>query len=468
MTIKQGNFFVGPYLKRIRHSKSFFYWSIIVLGYIGLYPGRLGYDGGLALKYLDEGRSTDIWTAQYFITLKFLTINGLTLALASLFGLLVLAFSFKFWLSSIEVMLNRNSSKLLQLSLLPIIIFFGLTVSHDSFLASGLLLIAAQELRRSSKSFSNRKRTLIDILASFSLSLSYLGLAILILYLGVLAFQKNLLRLALTLVLTFSFATLGAVFVNHQPTPPRYLFPLVADLKCVAQSPSSQLNETDIAFLKSLRDISEWKKLIACDNTDPVNSYLDNVRSGKVTITKFLKGYLAIANRNPAIVLGSHFLKSREAIPFPFSGLPNSAVEFPKNGILGQQTDKSLISGPDFLHVSIDSPEYLQKISILKPVEATLLLIAFIYNASSNFWGWGGFWFWFVLLVGILARRKYQNFNFFIFVAPTLLLHTLLIYLGPISAPRYVLSTILMGLSFAFLILQKSIYTASSISKIES
>jgi hypothetical protein len=445
----------NAFFRRILDSKSSFYWSIVALGFIGLYPGRLGYDGGVALEYINKGESTDIWTSQYFIFLKFITFNGTTLAIASLSGLVVLAISFKFWLTSIELILNVRSSKFIQLILLPIIIFFGLTVSHDSFLASGILLITGQALRKASRPTANRVQTWINLLACFSLSLSYLGLAVLIFYLIVLAFGRNFRSFSTSLLLTLALAILGATFVNHQSTPPRYLFPLVADLKCIAQSSAAQLDQTDIVFLTSLKDLSEWKKQIPCDNTDPVNSYLENVANGKVTTVDFLKGYFAIADKNPAIVLGSHFLKSREAIPFPFSSPPKAAVELPNDGILGQHSDKSLINGPDFLHVSIDSPRYIQEISILKPVQAILLFVGFMYNSSSSYWSWGGFWIWFIVLAGLIAKKRRNSINMYAFLAPTLLLHLFLIYLGPISAPRYVLSTILMGLSMSLLISQK-------------
>ena len=76
-------------------------YAAIGFWYLALYPGRLGYDYSLAIRMIQNGESTNWWTAFYFWILRVTSFNGRSIALISLIGLVVLALSLKYFLDAL-------------------------------------------------------------------------------------------------------------------------------------------------------------------------------------------------------------------------------------------------------------------------------------------------------------------------------------------------------------------------------
>jgi hypothetical protein len=112
---------------------------------------------------------------------------------------------------------------------------------------------------------------------------------------------------------------------------------------------------------------------------------------------------------------------------------------------VGLNTNIALQLGPEVLHPSIDLPSLKLDVNFLKPLESFALLGTFIVNQASWFWGWGGLWLW-PIFIYLLFRLKERNaLSLISLTYPILITHAVLIAVGPIPAPRYVMSTILVG-----------------------
>ena len=186
---------------------------------------------------------------------------------------------------------------------------------------------------------------------------------------------------------------------------------------------------------------------IPCNSTDPTAILLDTVLSKKIGQQDFINGYLRIAIKNPATVLTSHVIKAEQILPPPFFPHVNAAISFASNQPVGMKTDSSLINGSDFLHISIDDTT-IEKFSFTKPLELVALLAAYLFNISSNIWGWGGFWL--LLFLFYLSRKETSRGRALLISTPFLLLLISLSFAGPIAAPRYVFSVILAGLALTY------------------
>jgi hypothetical protein len=106
-------------------------------------------------------QSTDWWTAFYFRILEFSTFYGATIMLSSFIGLISLAFSLWFFLSS--VIQDRRILQKTYLAILstPLFGVFGVTVSHDVFQTAGIILFLGLLIRVRQNLISNRESSLI-------------------------------------------------------------------------------------------------------------------------------------------------------------------------------------------------------------------------------------------------------------------------------------------------------------------
>jgi hypothetical protein len=122
---------------------------------------------------------------------------------------------------------------------------------------------------------------------------------------------------------------------------------------------------------------------------------------------------------------------------------------------VGLNTNIALQLGPEVLHPSIDYLPLKLDINFLKPLESIALLGSFLVNQASWFWGWGGLWLW-PILIYFLFRLKERNPSVLIHLTyPVLITHAVIIAVGPIPAPRYVMSTILIGNVILFFLLSE-------------
>lgn len=417
----------------------------LLFWYVALFPGRIGYDGTLANNLMREGKSTDIWTGQYFLITKILTFSGKEIWLVALFQLAILAFALKVFCDTFIEDRKRSRMAWTVLCATPLIGVFGVTVAHDAYLCAGVIIAIADLATHDRDTLhDSRLSRIAGPLTTFLLSMNFLGYPILAFYILVKLLRRKFKFVIEILVFFLAFTSAASMIINHEITPPRYLFPLAADLKCVAQEPAAKLDFKDWAFLQTLATKDYLLNPVACNSTDSTAILLDSVLSGKVSQSDFIKSFLRIALKNPATVITSHVIKAEEILPPPFFPHVKSSINFNAGEPIGMKTDSSLINGSDFLHISIDDRS-IKKWKYNKLFEIIALFATYLFNISSNLWGWGGLWL--MISLFFIGRLKFPRGQFFILSTPFILLLISLALAGPIAAPRYAFSVIIAGIA---------------------
>jgi hypothetical protein len=224
--------------------------------------------------------------------------------------------------------------------------------------------------------------------------------------------------------------------------------PAVADLKCVTQHPEANISKSEWNFLATINPIENWKEPATCSSMDEALIPLSDSNIELVDRWEFLKYYLSIASKNPAIVIQAHLQRSSEALPPPFFQGPENQVDQDVRNPIGLNTNTALQLGPEVLHPSIDDPTLKIDLGPFIYVQNLLLFFSFLINQASWFLGWGGLWLRPTILIPIVYFRITRFKDLLVVSYPILTNHLFLTVFGPIPAPRYVMSTVLIGLTY--------------------
>jgi hypothetical protein len=418
---------------------------ISTIWYFALFPGRLGFDYSESIRIMQSGESTDWWTASFWWFLRITSFNGNTIMVSSAISLLVLGYAL-FYLSESLVSSRRSNRKALVIFFCsPLYGGFGLNVSHDVFIASGIILFTGFHLRI----LVNRNPTAISDLFAIVLA----GLLLITTHYGPFIIATNVALLLLKRYFRFGIVLLGvstvAFLVSHIGVTqvPKYglILPVLADIKCVAQHPQAEITTEEWDELILLAPRSEWENPTNCSMVDDAFRIMPSLVLDDVSLTTgLIKNYIGIAGRNSAVVAMAHIQRASVALPPPFfAGPPNQVILDPSIPI-GLGTNTALQSYAGVLHPSIDEPSVAKKISYLKILEVPAQGLIFIINQASWFWGWGGLWLWPIGIYTLLyLKRRYEG-SLLPLLSSTLVLHGLLLVLSA-PLPRYVMSTIVMG-----------------------
>lgn len=347
-----------------------------VTWYIGLFPGRIGYDPIQAINLMRVNQSTDWWTSWYFRVLEFSTFRGESIWFASLLSISVLYFSFVFFSNSLPLRSEVREKVQFLVCISPIFGNFAVTVSHDTFFVAGVLLLVGYSYNL--QTCNNPKvMKFIPLLAILLLLTSKSGYFVLFSFLLFLLFQdipkhKILHYVALILAL-FTISNLGITKTNV----PLEIMPAVADIKCVAQHTGANISNSEWYFLSTINSIENWKKPTTCSSMDEALIPLTNSKIESVDKREFLKNYLSIASKNAAIVIQAHLQRSSMALPPPFFQGPQNQVDQDISNPVGQNTNTALQLGPEVLHPSIDDPSLKIELGPFKHVQNLFLLPSF-------------------------------------------------------------------------------------------
>jgi hypothetical protein len=411
--------------------------------YIGLFPGRIGYDPIQAVKLMRSDKSTDWWTSLYFRVLELTTFQGKSIWFASLVSLLILYVSFKYFLYSIPVKNEILDKTSFVICISPLFGNFAVNLSHDVFFVSAIMLLLGYSYRRITQNKLAKGVFLpcfIIILLLCSKS-GYIIILLFLLYLVVIKVSKT--RILFYSGFTLFVFTISNLGVTKSPVPLEIL-PLVADLKCVVQHPKAEISEAEILYLSKIAKISEWREPATCSSMDKALDVFTNLQLNAIGKKEFLANYLSISSKNPAIVIQSHLQRSSVALPPPFFQGPQNHVDQNINNPVGLNTNTALQLGPEVLHPSIDDPSFKKELGPVKYLESILLLFSFLMNQAS--------WFWPTLLTPLFLFRM-SKFNALLKISyPIVGNHIFLFFFSPIPAPRYVMSTILIGFTYTVLL----------------
>lgn len=430
---------------RLSHLK----YYAVSFWFLALFPGRIGYDNVQALNTIRSGQSTDWWTAQYFWLLKISSVNGNAVYLTSFLSLIIGIYSIKRFIYAFQLSNRTNELSLLGLSVFPLLPVFMLTISHDAFATSGLVLLTSLLVGKSHqiKDFPLRKVsdfTLSILLLTTTFSGQVIAAFALISFLILYRNLKALILIASVLAVFF------VSFFGVTKTIPseKFLWPMIADIKCVVQHPEADTQPDLWIFLQTLAPISEWKAPVSCNKMDYAAGIISESALKQVNKIEFIGHYLRVAASNPQIVIVAHLQKSQGVLPPPFFQPPKNMISWDSEEPVGLGVDSSLQTQSEVLHISIDSEDYRYANPFLRVFEALALLPVFFINQASWFWGWAGFWFLFLVWSGFHFKVRNRNMH----LAPVIVFMLILIATSPESSARYSMGITIMGFTSMVLI----------------
>ena len=420
--------------------------------YVSLFPGRFGSDPVQSVLLMKRGESTDWWTALFFWFLKITTFNGHSIWLASLISIVSLYLCVYFFIFSLPSKSEDLQKTLFIICATPIFGNFGVNVNHDVFFTSGVLLALGLSLRHIYDPHKMPKFSVLGFAIILLLN-SKTGYAIIVLFLIFLALTRvkiiTVIGCGLFAVAVFLISSLGIT----KSTVPIHFLPAIADLKCVTQHPEARITNQEWQYLSTIADVEAWKLPKTCSSMDIAIGGIRSKKLDDLNSKDFVLNYVKIATRNPAIVIQAHLQRSAPALPPPFFQGPENQVDTNIQNPVGLNTNIALQQGPSVLHPSIDYPDFKVQNGFLKVLESVALFFSFIINQASWFWGWGGLWLWPIILYLIFQLNVRKARSLFILTYPLLANHFFLVLVGPIPAPRYVMSTILTGCILSILLI---------------
>lgn len=430
-------------------------WNIASLAaagfwYLGLFPGRVGYDSVQAINLMREDQSTDWWTAWYFRILEFSTFRGNSIWFASLISLCTLYLTLKYFIFSLPIKKVVLEKANFILCMSPLFGNFAVTVSHDTFFTSGILLLVGYSFR-SRFDFNSRMIQFAPMVIAALLLTSKSGYIALVAFLAFLLIRRTRgIRVFIYICFTLSLFALSNLGISKTSVPLE-IMPAVADLKCVTQHPEADISDSEWNFLATINPKENWKEPVTCSSMDEALIPLSDSNIESVDRWQFLQYYFSIASKNPAIVIQAHLQRSSVALPPPFFQGPQNQVDQNIRNPIGLNTNTALQLGPEVLHPSIDDPSLKMDLGSFMYVQHLFLFFSFLINQASWFWGWGGLWLWPTILIPI-AYFRVTKFRDLLFVSyPIIINHLFLVLFSPIPAPRYVMSTVLIGLTYTLI-----------------
>lgn len=430
---------------------------ISTVWYLALFPGRLGFDYSEAIRIMQRGESTDWWTASFWWYLKLSTFNGRTIVVSSLISLIILGYSLFYLCESLRSKHFTNRLALLIIFCSPIYGGFGVNISHDTFVAAGLIVFTGYHIRIFHRQNPSRKLDYLPIVfASVLVVTTHYGV-FLVAANTLLLLCKRKFKVAAALPLV----SIGIILISSLGVTqvPKYgpILVIMGDLKCVAQHPMAEIAKGEWELLISLAPKSEWLAPTKCSFIDDALRALPSLDLDKTKLDRnLIDAYLGIVGRNPAVVALAHFQRASIALPPPFFAGPKNMVDVDPAIPIGLGTNTALQSEAGVLHPSIDEPSVAFKVSSFRVLEIPAQGLVFMVNQASWFWGWGGLWLWPILIYLLLYLKRNFRGSIFPILSSTLVLHGLLLILGA-PLPRYVMATILMG-NYFLLIMTLDLY----------
>lgn len=419
-------------------------YDLIILGiyYIALFPGRPTYDLEIITDMMQIGKSAATWSPLYFRLAQVITFNGHFLGLFSLVGLFTLYFSFKFMVSCFGFSSDLEHRVRAIVVTLPIFGFFGLTVNHDVFAVSGILLLTGL-LIRTPFDLSVRHDGVIILASVFLCSMSWLGIASFLGFVCALFFRRHFaMVLASTMMLALSVIG-SAIVLNVDPGPSNRWLPILGDLKCIAQDADSSITQSQWIVLSKLASKEDWLTPASCVIADfAPDAAEQNIGANPAESLK-LWAELTLANQK--LVAEAHLQRAAVALPPFFSSPPPNTYSSDYLLPIGSDVPANLFQFSEFLNTSRDVGRFEPPPKFVKPFEIILINTAFLFNRTSSFWGWGGLWITFAFFLQFLLFRNLRFTAYF----PLLFSHLLLLVASPGPISRYVFGSILFGLAWS-------------------
>ena len=420
---------------------------------VALFPGRIYRDSTFLLEQMRISKSSDQWTALYFRYLQITTFNGRYLFLNAILGLTILILSFHWFMSSLAITKRTFNTVTLLVVASPFVGVFGMTVGHDTTTASGVLLLLGTLVRiRKQNDYRIRKKIIFfGLLLS---STSFLGLTAIIGFAIALGLIRKKALSALIIGLTLINIFFGSLVLNVSRTSDNLMLTsLLGDIKCIAQHPDAKISEQQWVSLDKLAPESEWKSPTSCWIAD--NAYFalgESSKNPRETVALWAR----LASQNPQISLMAHIQRASVALPPIFFSPPPNMIENDYAMPIGSGTKDDLQRYSELFKTSVDdSPSKKMRLPFQSPLEYLVLFFTFIFNQHSAIWGWAGLWLATILIFGRrISGLKIKDL--LLSISPIIAMHLAMALVSPAPNPRYLMATILIGISFSLaLIIEK-------------
>ena len=433
---------------------------------MALFPARMGADAVGLMQTIRNGQSTDWWTGLFYWLFRITSINTKFITLTAIVQVIIFSLSIIYVVQGTSFSSSVKKRAIIIFHASPIFGFFSMSISHDVTQTSGILILVGIELRLLQGRELSRFATPMFI-ASFLLSTTHTGFIVtFIAWFAYFARSKKYKHLFfviifLTVILLSNFGLTKGLNVHGnfiESSTVKY-WSLLAGLKCAVQHPEAEISQEDWNILNKISSTENWKKPVSCENYDrQINALELQDKNYNLQNIEFIKLYLSVTSKNPAIVAMSHIQRARGVLPPLIFQPPSNQVSLNVEEPVGFGTNTALQSGPVFLHPSIDIEEgERNKPFIFNFLETPAQGLALIFNQASWFWGWGGLWLLVALLVLIAQESKTRIRNVILIFYGPISLNLMLIVVIPTSMPRYYMSSIVLGMLFAALFVTKGL-----------
>ena len=421
--------------------------------YLILFPGRVHVDSEYQLGLMRAGETTSQWTGIWFRYLQVLTIDGRTIIPATF---LCAVLTFLTLRKIVLIICHEKAVGYLTLNLLyltPIIGYSSVTLNHDIVSSCGILLTFISLLVEEKR--SKRRNVLIVFQISIALT-SFIGLigVVIIFAIFVIKHRKMHFSTSVTILLSILVVCSLNIIAIQRPPLSVVLLPIIADVKCIAQSDSSVISERDWVVLRKIQSEKSWREIESCSSANiALNQEFRNEAIGR----EFVEAYIRIAQQNSLKIAQAHILRSSSAIPAPFL-IPQRPVYALDEGTsqLGKQQQNGLLLTSRSIHGQVGIP-------VIRQLEPVAMLVATIVNFFSHIIGWGGLLI--LLLVLTPAAKRIERKKLLVVL---LSMHSFLFLWSPVNDNRYLLTTNLVAwVLIAQLISRLVLRKDSSIQNIE-
>lgn len=443
----------------------FFFINIYWL--MALFPARMGADAAGLFGIIKNGQSTDWWTGAFYWFVKISSLNGAFPFLTSILQLTILSSSLYYFINSLPFREKIRNRALLLFSASPIYGFFGMSIAHDLTQTAGIILLLSIELRKLTGRLDGN-RSLLLLWAFILLITTHTGIVIILMAAITQLHRIKFLKLTMILLTTLSLIFISStglkqglnVHGDFIPSSNVKFHSMLAGLKCIAQHPQAEISNDQWEVLLKISTKEKWKTAVSCKDYDRQIEALDlSELSYNFANLEFVKTYLSVVAKNPALFAMSHIQRGRGVLPPIVFQRPDNQVELNVDLPVGISTNTAIQDGPQLLHQSIDFPNAeASKPRIFSILEVPAQGFAFLFNQASWFWGWGGLWLTFSILIWIRIFPKVKIRRILLASYPLSIMHILLLCLLPASVPRYYMFSIFVGVIMFLCVLLEFVF----------
>jgi hypothetical protein len=390
-----------------------------------------------------SGESTNQWTSIYFRFLQVTTLNGHWMIVNAALTLLIINLSVIYFLSSLSISTFVYERVKLLILISPFVSVFGMTVTHDTFVTAGALMLIALNIRTKKNQFIPFQKS-ISIFALFLVSMSYLGLLLIIglAFSRILARQFKLSASLIGLAVSLLFLSTPLLHVTPAPMGLKYA-PFLGDIKCIVQHPYAVVTSNQWSTLKILGDKKEWTASSSCVVADNAFFAIPRIPGHEVALIKLWR---QLMTQNPQIGIMARIQRASVALPPPFFQSQPNMISTNYLIPVGQGTRDDLQQSSELFKTSVDDKYNINKeLRFQKIPKAIILGSAFLFNQQSKFWGWGGLWFVLMLIFGPKVTGLRIK-SFYAAALPLVFLILGMISWTPAAIPRYVMPLTFIGI----------------------